>query len=99
MKTKAWISRIVAAGGVAVALSLPTSAMAQLYPGGQPPEVQGEQLARPTEVPTQVLGESVSRGGAGLAVTGADIAGMVVLGFGAIGAGTVLVRRSRVRTA
>ena len=98
MKTKAWISRIVAAGGVAVALSLPTAAMAQTapYPGGQAPQVMGEQLSR---VPTQVLGESVSRGGSGLAVTGADIAGMVVLGFGAIGAGTVLVRRSRVRPA
>jgi hypothetical protein len=34
-----------------------------------------------------------------LPLTGGDIAGMVVLGGAAIGTGTVLVRRSRTRTA
>lgn len=98
MKTKAWISRFVAAGSAVVALSLPAAAGAQTapnYPGGQPPAVLGEQLAR--EVPTNVLGESASRG-APLPVTGGDIAGLVALGLGAIGTGTVLVRRSRTRT-
>ena len=98
MNTKAWISRFVAAGSAVVALSLPAAAGAQTapsYPGGQPPAVLGEQLAR--EVPTKVLGESVSRG-APLPVTGGDIAGLVALGLGAIGTGTVLVRRSRTRT-
>lgn len=97
MKTKAWISKVVVAGGAVVALSLPAAAGAQTspnYPGGQPPQVMGEQLNR---APTQVLGESVTRGSQPLPVTGGDIAGMVALGLGAIGTGTLLVRRSRVR--
>jgi len=99
MKTKAWISRFAAVGGAVVALSLPLGASAQTapdYPGGAPPQVLGESLTK--EVPTQVLGESVSRGGPALPVTGADIAGLVALGAGAIATGTVLVRRSRVRS-
>jgi hypothetical protein len=44
----------------------------------------------------KVLGSEVSRG---LAVTGGDLAEIAVIGLGAIGAGTVLVRRSRRATA
>jgi hypothetical protein len=44
-----------------------------------------------------VLGNSVARS-SGLAVTGGDVAELAVIGLAAVGAGTVLVRRSR-RTA
>jgi hypothetical protein len=44
-----------------------------------------------------VLGTNVSRS-SGLAVTGGDIAELAVIGAAAVGAGTILVRRSR-RTA
>ncbi|MDQ1403790.1 MAG: hypothetical protein QOG03_2106 [Actinomycetota bacterium] len=44
-----------------------------------------------------VLGSNVSRS-SGLAVTGGDVAELAVIGLAAVGAGTVLVRRSR-RTA
>ena len=102
MITKAWIPKLVAAVGAALALSLPVAAGAQTvpaYPGGNPPQVMSENLSR--EVPTRVLGESITRssGGDTLPVTGGDIAGMVALGAGAIATGTVLVRRSRARTA
>ena len=102
MSTKAWIPKLLATGGVVLALSLPVAAGAQTapaYPGGNPPQVMSENLSR--EVPTRVLGESQSRSSAGdtLPVTGGDIAGMVAVGAGAIATGAVLVRRSRVRTA
>ena len=102
MNTKAWIAKSVAAGGAVLALSLPVAAAAQTapaYPGGNPPQVMSENLSR--EVPTRVLGESITRpsGGDTLPVTGGDIAGLVAVGAGAIVTGTVLVRRSRARTA
>lgn len=102
MITKTWVPKLVAAGGAVLALSLPVAAGAQTvpaYPGGNPPQVMSENLSR--EVPTRVLGESITRssGGDTLPVTGGDIAGMVALGAGAIATGTVLVRRSRARTA
>jgi len=111
MITRTWVARLVAVGGVVVALGLPGAAGAQTapdYPGGPPPQVQGESLGRevPTEVlgesqgrqvPTEVRGESVSRGGQPLPVTGADVAGLVALGLGSIAAGAVLVRRGRAR--
>lgn len=102
MITKAWIPKLLAAGGAVFALSLPVAAGAQPvppYPGGNAPRVMSENLSR--EVPTKVLGESVTRSGGGdtLPVTGGDIAGLVVVGAGAIATGTILVRRSRARTA
>lgn len=45
----------------------------------------------------KVLGNDVARS-SGLAVTGGDIAELTAIGLGAVGIGTVLVRRSR-RTA
>ena len=102
MITKAWVGKLVAAGGALLVLSLPVAAGAQTapaYPGGNPPQVLSENLSR--EVPTRVLGESITRssGGDTLPVTGGDIAGLVAVGAGAIATGTVLVRRSRTRTA
>jgi len=54
--------------------------------------------------PAQVLGENLSTGTSGtstpsgtLPVTGGDIAGMTIIGLGAVATGTVLVRRSRRR--
>lgn len=83
------------------------------YPGpaapGVPTEVAGVVIARnPSAAPAPVVaGTQASRGATGAAaptgqalpVTGGDIAGLVVLGFGAIGTGGVLLRRSRARSA
>ena len=60
---------------------------------------RNSQAPTPTEcLPAQVLGETVSRGGQTLPVTGGDVLGLTALALGAITAGTVLVRRSRTRT-
>lgn len=80
---------------------------------GVPTEVAGVVIARnPSAAPApEVAGTQASRGasrgttgaaaptGQALPVTGGDIAGLVVLGFGAIGTGGVLLRRSRARSA
>lgn len=101
MSTKAWIPKLVAAGGALLALSLPMAAGAQTappYPGGSPPQVMSENLSR--EVPTRVLGESVTRpsGDGALPVTGGDVVGLTALGAGAVVTGAFLVRRGRSRT-
>ena len=89
--------KLFAAGAiVAAALGMTTAAMAEDYvnnkPGGA---VLGEQLSRSTGSGA-VAGTSASRG-AGLPVTGGDIAGLTAVGLAAVGAGTVMVRRSRSR--
>ena len=87
-------SRILA-GAVAVGAVLltPTAAVAQ-YVTTDTPRVRGETETRPE---TKVLGQTTSRSGS-LAVTGGDILGMAAIGAGAIGVGTVLVRRGRTRS-
>lgn len=82
-------------GAVLVApLALPTAAFAQTGPYDRPTsEVLGENFQQDPPRP-QVLAESEVAGN-GLAVTGGDVLGLTVLGFGAIGAGMVLVRRAR----
>jgi hypothetical protein len=81
------VGRIAAVVFGVLALSVP-AAFAQTpdYPGGAPPQVAGVELVR---------GETQG----GLALTGADIAGIIVVGFGAIALGAVLVRSARRRTA
>lgn len=103
MVTKRQMRELLATAGVAIVVSFPVAASAQTtdYPGSPPPEVQGESISRDLpQVPgekAQVLGENLSRGGGSLPVTGGDIAGLAVLGLGAVVTGSVLVRRSRPR--
>jgi hypothetical protein len=87
-------SRILAVGlaGGAV-IGIPSAALAaEDYVGVTPPEVEGNSFSRPP----QVQGVTVTRE-PGLPITGGDIAGMTLLGFGALAAGTVLLRRGRTR--
>jgi hypothetical protein len=93
--------------GVALFVALsaaPASAQTVDYPGGTPPQVAGEQIVQtPAAAPVaaspapQVLGTEIARGETqgGLALTGADIAGLVLVGFGAIAVGVTVVRRTR----
>ena len=91
------------------------SAAADDYPMSNPPQVLGTTLTKTpgpsvgasvapasvvatTPAATQVAGVTLSRG-SGLPVTGGDIAGLSIMGLAAIGAGTLLVRRSRPRRA
>lgn len=83
------------AAGLALAamVGLPSAASAAPdYVGETPPEVEGNSFTRPPEV----RGVTVTRE-PGLPITGGDVAGMTLVGLGAIGVGTVLVRRGRTR--
>lgn len=60
------------------------------------PEVAGTQASRPAS--RGATGAAAPTGQA-LPVTGGDVAGLLVLGFAAIGTGAVLLRRSRARSA
>ena len=74
-------------------------AAADDYPITNPPSVEGVALVRAPEPTVKVLGVSAARtAGTTLPVTGGDIAGLTLMGLGAVGVGAVLVRRSR-RTA
>ena len=93
------IGGIVAAG---IVLAVPVAAWAQADDyTREPTEVSGETFSRPDrptgERPTRVAGTTVSRDPGSLAVTGGDVLGLAALGAGAIGVGTVLVRRGRTR--
>ena len=86
---------LLAGAAAAVAVFGPVAAVhADDYVGTTPPTVLGNQLQRHDP---NVLGETVTRS-SGLPVTGGDIAEMTAIGVGAIGLGTVLVRRSRRKT-
>lgn len=50
--------------------------------------------AAPAEPDTKVLGRVVTRS-APIPITGGDVAGLVAVGMGAIGTGTLLLRRGR----
>jgi hypothetical protein len=73
-----------------------SAAHAQTYPIPSPPtSISAIESAKAD--PAQVLGTQTTRGG--LALTGADIAGMVLLGGGLVVAGTVVWRAGRRRPA
>ena len=85
-------------------LAIPGAAWAQTvgYGGLPPSEVQGEGLERTPSVlgsevssETESASESESESSDTLPVTGGDLLGLTVIGLGAVGAGTVFVRRSR----
>ena len=81
---------ILVAGLTAGALAVPAAASAVPDYVGTQTEVKGESFTRPVEV----QGVTATRD-PGLPVTGGDIAGMAMIGFGAVAIGTVLVRRGR----
>lgn len=84
----------VVAAGLLFSVAGPlVAASADDYPGTTVPTVEALQLNR--KVATIVVDPARS---SNLPVTGGDLAGMAAIGLGAVGVGTVLVRRSR-RTA
>jgi LPXTG-motif cell wall-anchored protein len=88
---------LVASGVLVFGIAGPASAaMAQTandpYTTAPPPTVEGVQLERKPEVLPSVVVRAET-----LPVTGTDLVGLTAIGLLAIGAGTVLVRRSRLQ--
>ena len=88
---------LLAAAALAVGVVGPVAAASADDYTSPPATVLGEQLARPIPIQADasVLGASARVSGSTLPVTGGDIAGLTLIGFGALGTGTILVRRSR----
>jgi hypothetical protein len=89
---------LVAAAFVTVGVGLPSAAAAQtLYTGTPTPNVgRADVGARPA--PSAAAGRILraqAESSTSLALTGADIAELGLIGLGAVTTGTVLVRRSR----
>src|SRR5205085_7493901 len=85
----------VAAGIVAAGLTLATPALADDYVGNTPPQVGRNDVGVGFIAP-QVATASQQRAPAGsLALTGADIAELALLGAIAVGTGAIVVRRGR----
>lgn len=79
--------------------SCPTPVI-HVTPGGSPPaSTPATRTATPTATPTASVSATATAeppaSDGGLPFTGADIAGLSVVGVAALGAGTLLVRRSR----
>jgi LPXTG-motif cell wall-anchored protein len=88
---------LVLSTGTAVAQTLPGDGCSVQCPGG---DVSGEDLALTapdTVAPSAVVAETTAPAGS-LPLTGGDIAGLVIIGGVALGAGAVMVRRTRTRT-
>jgi hypothetical protein len=85
--------RVAAVSGFVFATFAPAAAHAANYPDGGDP-------GDPTEVAntTQVQGASAAKSQT-LPFTGGDVAGLALIGAGAVGAGFVAVRASRRRIA
>jgi hypothetical protein len=75
------------------------SAQSANYPGGNEGDVLSENVERPAPVESGAVEAVTASRSSGLAVTGTDVAQLGGLGVVLIGGGTVLVRRSRRRTA
>ena len=85
------IQRLIAASLLLLAMmSLSSVALAQIYP----PEVKGDIIQKHPTAP-DVGGPSTNS--STLPFTGADVVLILLVGFAAIGTGTVLVRRFRGR--
>lgn len=89
--------KVAIAGAALVAwIAVPAGAWAQVGYTGLPPEVQGSELRRdPQVLGSEVSSETAVDESGDLPVTGGDLVGLTVIGLGAVGAGTVFVRRSR----
>ena len=80
-----------------VVLAMPVAAYAQSDDYvREPTEVRGETQVRPTRVEGTTVARSAESGA--LAVTGGDIVGLLAIGAGAVGVGSVLLRRGRTRS-
>lgn len=94
------ICRMVAAGAAGAALALaPTAAFADTYTGTPPPSVLSVDNVAPAQrVRASNLTPATSAtDAASLPVTGSDLASLAMIGFGALGVGTVLVLKTRTR--
>jgi hypothetical protein len=77
-----------------MAEELPGNGCSVQCPSGQ---VLGEEITAPeAAAPAAVVADTTPSGA--LPFTGGDVAGLVVVGTVALGAGTVMVRRTRTRT-
>jgi hypothetical protein len=86
--THTTLRRLVGTSIVVAGTVLPAGvAMAADYPGPPPPSVS------PNQTTTQV--KAATKTASTLPFTGGDVAGLAVIGAGAVLAGTVMVRRSR----
>ena len=91
--THSTLRRVVGPSIVALAVLVPAGVAAAdpQYPSGNPPAVRADTGSR-------VKAATVTKTASTLPFTGGDVAGLAVIGAGAVLAGTVIVRRSR-RTA
>jgi|RhiMetdeSRZDD1v2_1073273.scaffolds.fasta_scaffold423440_2 hypothetical protein len=78
----------------AAAVLVPAAPALAQYTGPTPPEVLPSDTQTPAPT-TAVLGEKRTRG---VALTGADVAGLAALGGIAVASGTVVLRVSRKRS-
>jgi hypothetical protein len=91
--------RLVAAGGVAAAVMLPSAAMAQdvgTYGGGGTNPNGGGKGPGST---SQAASSGANNSGGSLPFTGGDVVGLALIGAGAIVGGTALARSGRKRVA
>jgi hypothetical protein len=88
--------RLVAASALVIGLWAPAAASAQsLYTHTPPPAAGSSDVGAPNVANAVLHAQSSDR--FSLAVTGSDIAGLSVIGAGAVVTGAVLVRRARRR--
>ena len=86
----------VAAAAVAAAFAAPTAASAQsLYTGTPVPRAGAVDSSAPAGPARFAVSGVRTQSSSGLALTGSDVAGLGLVGLGAIATGTVLVRRGR----
>jgi hypothetical protein len=88
--------RFAVAGCVAVAVGVPGVASAQtLYTGTPAPNAGSVDVGSTGGGGSTGVFRAESTGSTSLALTGADLAELGIIGLGAIGTGVVLVRRAR----
>ena len=91
------VKLILAAMMVIAMMSLGGVAVAQEGSGEQPPIVQPDRTQRPGPNAPEVAPTIQERGGTALPFTGSDVTLFVLVGAGAVGLGTVVLRVSKAR--
>jgi LPXTG-motif cell wall-anchored protein len=91
------VKLVVAAMMVIAMMSLGGVALAQEGSGEQPPVVQPDRINRPGPSNPDVAPTIQERGGTALPLTGSDITLFVLVGAGAVGLGTIVLRASKAR--
>jgi hypothetical protein len=92
--THSTLRRLVGPSIVAIAVLVPAGVAFGAdpsYPSGNPPAVSGASVSNGSVVKA----ETVTKPASTLPFTGGDVAGLALIGVGAVLAGTVIVRRSR----